>query len=132
MFDRFGLTAHCLGCRAIRTVVGDPANHTERCRELIERELEKEPEGASKVARENEIIKRAQHEERARDKRIENPSQQPDMEEGGGSGASSSLCGPRVEPPAGPPASSASADLILTELSDDTAGELRRASERVE
>ena len=42
--------AQCLGCRAIRTGIGYPANHTERCREKIEQELEKEPEGASKVA----------------------------------------------------------------------------------
>ena len=54
MFERFGLTAHCLGCRAIRTRIGYPTNHTERCRERIELELEKEPEGASKVARDRE------------------------------------------------------------------------------
>ena len=54
VFERFGLTAQCLGCRAIRTGIGYPANHTERCRERIEQELEKEPEGASKVARDRE------------------------------------------------------------------------------
>ena len=43
MFEMFGLTAQSLGCR-------HPANHTSRCRELIE----KEPEGASKVARDGE------------------------------------------------------------------------------
>ena len=48
MFERFGPTARCLGCRAIRTGIGYPANHTERCRERIEQELEKEPEGASR------------------------------------------------------------------------------------
>ena len=51
IFERFGLTAQCLGCRAIRTGIGYPAKHTERRRERIEQELEKEPEGASKVAR---------------------------------------------------------------------------------
>ena len=54
MFERFGLTAQCLGCRAIRTVIAFPANHTERCRERIEQELKKEPEGASRVARDRE------------------------------------------------------------------------------
>ena len=54
MFERFRLTAQCLGCRAIRTGIAYPANHTERCRERIEQELEKEPEGASKVARDRE------------------------------------------------------------------------------
>ena len=42
-----------------------PANHTERCRERIEQEFEKEPEGASSIARVRERIKRARHEERA-------------------------------------------------------------------
>ena len=73
MFERFGFTAQCLVCRAIRTEIGYPANLTERCRERIEQELEKEPEGPSKVARdrERERMKRARHEERARDMRIE-------------------------------------------------------------
>ena len=31
--ERFGLTAECLSCRAIRTGLRYPANHTERCRE---------------------------------------------------------------------------------------------------
>ena len=52
MFETFGLTAQCLGCRAIRT--GNPANHTERCRERTEQELEEEPVGASKVAPDRE------------------------------------------------------------------------------
>ena len=73
MFERFGLTAQCLGCRAIRTEIGYLANHAERCRERIEQELEEEPEGASKVARDRERMKRARHEERARDMRIEDP-----------------------------------------------------------
>ena len=76
MFERFGLTAQCVGCRAIRTRIGYPVNHSERCRERIEQELEKEPEGASKVARDRERIGR--HEERARDMRIEDPEQRPD------------------------------------------------------
>ena len=54
MFERFGLTAQCLGCRAIRTLFGYPTNHTERCRERIEQELAKEPEGVSSVARDRE------------------------------------------------------------------------------
>ena len=54
MFERFGLTAHCLGCRAIRTRIGYPTHHTERCPERIGLELEQEPEGASEVARDRE------------------------------------------------------------------------------
>ena len=54
MFERFGLTAPCSGCRAIRTGIGYLASHTERCRERIEQELEKEPEGASRVALDRE------------------------------------------------------------------------------
>ena len=54
MFVRLGLTAQCFSCRAIRTGIRYPANDTERCRERIEQELEKEPEGASKVARDRE------------------------------------------------------------------------------
>ena len=87
MFERFGLTAQCLGCRAIPTRIGYPANHTERCRERIEQELEKEPEGASKVARDRERIKRA------RDMRIEDPEQRPDREVIEETGASSSRDG---------------------------------------
>ena len=56
MFERFGPTAQCLGCHAIRTGIWYPANHTERCRERIEQELEKEPEGASRVARDRERL----------------------------------------------------------------------------
>ena len=56
MFQRFGLAAQRLGCRAIRTGTGYPANNIERCREGIEQEFEKEPEGASKVARDRERI----------------------------------------------------------------------------
>ena len=67
MFERFGLTAQCLGCRANRTGIGYPANHTERCRERIEQELEKKPEGAWRVARDRERIKRARHKEKGRD-----------------------------------------------------------------
>ena len=59
MFERFGLTAQCVGCRAVRTVIGYLANHTERCRERIEQELEKEPEGAFKVARDRERTEQA-------------------------------------------------------------------------
>ena len=93
LFERFGLAAQCLGCRAIRTGVGYPANHSERCRERTEHELEKEPEGASKVARDRERIKRARHEERARDTRAEDPEQRPDREVFEGTGASSSRDG---------------------------------------
>ena len=56
-------------------------------------ELEKEPEGASKVARDTERIKRARHEERARDMRIEDPDQRPDRRAIEGTGASSSRDG---------------------------------------
>ena len=90
MFERFGLPAQCLGCRA---GIGYPANHTERCRERIEQELEMEPEGASKVARDRERIKRARHEEKGRDMRIEDPEQRPDREVTEGTGASSSRDG---------------------------------------
>ena len=96
MFERFGLTAQCLGCRAIRTGIGYPANHTERCRERIEQELEKEPEGASKVAPVTARTKRARHEERTRDMRIEDPHQRPDREAIEGTGASSSRDGAGV------------------------------------
>ena len=51
--------------------IGYLAKHAERCRERIEQEVEKEPEGASKVARDRESIKRAKHEKRASDMRIE-------------------------------------------------------------
>ena len=93
MFERFGLTAQCLGCRAIRTGIGYPANHTERCRERIEQELEKELEGASRVARDRERTKRARHEERARDMRVVDPEQRPDRVVIQGTGASSSRDG---------------------------------------
>ena len=53
MFERFCLTTQCLGCRA-KQELGTRQNHTERCRERIEQELEKEPEGASRVARDRE------------------------------------------------------------------------------
>ena len=99
MFERFGLTAQCLGCRGIRTGVVYPANHSGRCRERIEHELEKEPEGATKVARDRERIKRARHEERARDMRVEDPEQRPDLEVIEGTGASSSRDGAGNEPP---------------------------------
>ena len=119
MFERFGLTAQCLGCRAIRTGVGHPANHTERCRERIEHELEKEPEGASKVARDRERIKRARHEERARDMRVEDPEQRPDREVIEGTGASSSRDGAGNEPPPRTAESSVNADHPPREQSDD-------------
>ena len=96
MFERFGLTAQCLGCRAIRTGTGYPANHTERCRERIEQELEKEPEGTSRVARDRDRVKRARHEERARDMRVGESrtfEQRPDREVIEGTGASSSRDG---------------------------------------
>ena len=96
MFERFGLTAQCLGCRAIRTGIGYPANHTERCRERIEQELEKEPEGASRVACDRERVKRARHEERARDIGVGESrtfQQRPDREVIEGTGASSSRDG---------------------------------------
>ena len=51
-FERFGLAAQCSGCRAIRTGIGHPANHTDRCRERIEQELEKEPPGSLATERE--------------------------------------------------------------------------------
>ena len=93
MFERFGLTAQCLGCRAIRTGIGYPANHTERCRERIEQEREKEPEGASSVARDRERIKRARHEEKGKDMRVKDPEQRRDREVIEGTGASSSRDG---------------------------------------
>ena len=43
VFERFGLTAQCLSCRAVQIGIGFQANHTGRCRERIEQELEKEP-----------------------------------------------------------------------------------------
>ena len=67
MFERFGLTAQCLGCRAIRTGVGYPANHSERYRERIEHELERSVKELPRSLA-TERIKRARHEERARDK----------------------------------------------------------------
>ena len=83
MTDKFGLTPQCLGCRAIRTGEGYNVKHTGRCRERIEREVGKEPEGSSKVARDTERIKRARTEERAGGKRIGDPGQKPGREEGG-------------------------------------------------
>ena len=71
MFERFGLVAQCPGCRAIRTGVGYPANHSERCRERVEQELEK----------------------RARDMRVEDTEQGPDREVIELTGASSSRDG---------------------------------------
>ena len=50
-------------------------------------ELEKEPEGASRVARDRERIERARHDERARDMRVEDPEQQRDREVIEGTGA---------------------------------------------
>ena len=108
MFERFGLTGQCLGCRAIRTGIGYLANHTERCRERIEHE--KEPEGAFTVAFARERIKRARHEERPRDMRIEDPDQRLDREVTEGIGASSSRDGAGNEPPPLPADSSVSVD----------------------
>ena len=44
---------------------------TERCRERVEQELEKELGKASRVASDRERIKRARHEEKGRDTRVE-------------------------------------------------------------
>ena len=87
-------------------------NHTERCRERIEHELEKEPEGASKVPRDRDRIKRA------RDMRIEDTDQLPDREVIEGTGASSSRDGAGHEPPSRPAESSAKADQPPREQSD--------------
>ena len=73
--------------------LGTRQTNTERCRKRIEQELEKEPEGASRVARDRERIKRARHEERARDMRVVDPEQRPDREVTEGTGASSSRDG---------------------------------------
>ena len=128
-FDRFGLTAQRLGCRAIRTGIGYPANHTERCRERIEQEFEKEPEGASKVARDSERIKRARHEERAREMRIEDQRQDREVIEGcgasssrNGGGHEQEFSGKPVamsEPAPRPAASSVSVDQSRREQGDD-------------
>ena len=80
VFERFGLTSQCLGCHVFFYRKWYLANHTEHCLERIERELEKELEGASKVVRDRERIKRARHEERVRDMRSEDPDQRPDRE----------------------------------------------------
>ena len=109
MFERFGLTAQCLGCRAIRTGIGYPANHTERCRERIEQELEKEPEEASKVPRDRERT----------EERIEDPELRPDREVIEGTGASSSRDGAGNDPTPRPAESSVSVDQPLREPSDD-------------
>ena len=99
--------------------IGYPANHTERCRERIEQELEKEPEGASKVACDRERIKRARHEERARDMRIEDPEERPDREVIEGTGASSSRDGAGNYPPPRPAESSVGDDQPPRKQSDD-------------
>ena len=96
MFERFGLTAQCFACRAIRSGVGYPANHIERCRKRIEHEREKEPEGGSRVLRDRERVKRAGQKERARDMRVGESrtfEQRPDREVSEGTGASSSRNG---------------------------------------
>ena len=67
----FGLTAQSLGCRATRVGIGNLAHLTGRCRERIQRELEKEPERAYKVARDKTRLTGAGREERARGLRIE-------------------------------------------------------------
>ena len=119
MFVRFGLTAQCLVCRAIRTGIGYVADHTEHCRQRIEQELEKEPEGASKVARDRERIKRARHEERTRDMIIEDHDQRLDREVTEGIGTSSSRDGAGSELPPRPAESSVSVDQPPREQSDD-------------
>ena len=84
----------------------------------IEQELEKEPEGASKVARDRERAKRAKHEERAREKRVEDPEQQPDREVIEGTGASSSRDGAGNEPEPRPAESSVGGDQPPRKQSD--------------
>ena len=81
--------------------------------------LDKEPEGASKVARDRERIKRARHEERARDLRIEDPEQRPDREVIEGTGASSEHDGAGNDPPPRPAESSVGDDQPPREQSDD-------------
>ena len=71
MSERFGLTAQCLVCRAIGY---------QRCRERIEQELEKEPEGATE--RESSEPASQRHENRRP------PDQRPDREIHGGGMAS--------------------------------------------
>ena len=127
MFERFGLIAQCLGCRATRTGIGYLP--TERCRERIKQELEMEPEGASKVARDRERIKRARHEERTKDTIIEDPDQRPDREVIEGTGASSSRDGAENEPPSRPAELSVSADQPPREQSDDADNEWAEAEE---
>ena len=94
-------------------------NHSERCRERTEHELEKEPEGASKVAPDRKRIKRARHEERSRDMRVEDPDQRLDREVIEGTSASSSRDGTGNEPPSRTAESSVSADHPPREQSDD-------------
>ena len=89
-----------------------PANHTERCRERIEQELEKEPEGDSKVARDRES------QASQADMRIEDPDQRPDRRAIEGTGASSSRDGAGNEPPPCP-AESSSVDQRPREQSDE-------------
>ena len=118
MFERSGLTAQCSGCRAVRNGVGCPANHTERCRERIEQELEKERGGASKVARDREG---QASQSRGASQRHENrgPEQRPHREVIEGTGASSSRDDAGNDPPPRPAESSASVDQPPREQSDD-------------
>ena len=60
---------------------------------LSEQELEKKLEGASSVVRDRERIKRARHEDKGRDMRVEYPEQRPDREVTERTGASSSRDG---------------------------------------
>ena len=99
--------------------IGYLANHNERCRERIEQEVEKEPVGVSKVARDRERIKRARHEERARDMRIEDPEERPDREVIEGTGASSSRAGAGDYPPPRPAESRVGDDQPPRKQSDD-------------
>ena len=66
-----------------------------------------------------ERAKRAKHEERARDMRVEDPEQQPDREVIEGTGASSSCDGAGNEPAPRPAESSVSIDQPPREQSDD-------------
>ena len=109
-FERFGVTARCLGCSAIRTGIGYPWKTT----------LSAVAKGLSMISRSSlrklsrslatERIKRATHEERARNIKIEDPNQRPDREVIERTGASSSRDRAGNEPPSRPAESSANVD----------------------
>ena len=109
----------CLGWRATSNGNWVPSKPHRAMSRKIEQELEKEPEGASKVARDRERIKRARHEERARDMRIEDPEERPDREVIEGTGASSSRDGAGNYPPPRPAESSVGDDQPARKQSDD-------------